>query len=63
MMHAELAWVDKFGFYIVYDTINSKYNTLRVDFPREVDGDRDARSLMTMAAHLAWESDRPVPTL
>lgn len=58
MTYAELAWVDRFGFYISYDTINAKSNALRVPFPREVEEDRDARSLLTMTAHLAWEKDR-----
>jgi len=58
MTYAELAWVDRFGFYISYSTINSHNNTLRIPFPREAEEDRDARSLLTMTAHLAWESDR-----
>jgi len=34
MTRAELAWVDHLGFYIVYDTINAKQNTLQVAIPR-----------------------------
>ena len=64
MTYAQLSWVDCLGFYISYDTIHSKNNVLRVSFPREAEEDRDARSLLTMAAHLAWEHDRnTVPTI
>ena len=64
MVHAELSWVDRFGFYVTYDTVDKKGNILRVAFPREVEEDMEARSLLTMAAHLAWESERnAVPSL
>lgn len=64
MVYAELSWVDRLGFYISYETIHSKNNVLRIAFPRPVEEDRDARSLLTMMAHWAWESDRnAVPTL
>lgn len=76
MTRAELALVDRLGFYIVYDTISAKPNTLRVaskvsacvklsmnfefHLLREVEVDGDARSLFTMAAYKVWEIYRTV---
>lgn len=51
-------WIDRLGMYIDYYTVSGEHSTLRVAFPRVVEDDRDARSIITMTAQLAWERDR-----
>lgn len=61
-MKCELQWIDRLGMYFKYkkeeDDGSESSHTLRVPFPRVVEDERDARSIMTMAAHLAWEKER-----
>ncbi|GMH35119.1 hypothetical protein BSKO_02987 [Bryopsis sp. KO-2023] len=58
LSYAELMWIDRLGMYIDYYTDSGEHSTLRVPFPRPVEDERDARSIITMTAQLAWERDR-----
>lgn len=65
--HAEglISWVDRLGFDLqlhvgkagqALDKVNTKL--VRVAFPREAIDEQDCRSLLTMMAQTAWESER-----
>jgi hypothetical protein len=59
MYYAELLWMDRFGAYIKAVGQDGSSTTLRVPFFREVDDERDVRSMLTMLAQVAWEAERP----
>lgn len=59
MYYAELLWLDRFGAYIKAVGQDGGSTTLRVPFFREVDDERDVRSMLTMLAQVAWEAERP----
>lgn len=67
MQYCELLWLDHLGMYVRAEA-QGKDDTLvvRVPFYRPVLDDRDARSVITMAAQNAWESERnyvpPLPS-
>jgi hypothetical protein len=58
MLYAELLWVDRLGLYIRAELLEQPPSVVRVPFYRPVLDERDARSVMTMAAQLAWEQVR-----
>jgi len=61
MNYAELLWVDRLGMYVRVEAANHLDGLViaRVPFYRPVLDERDARSVITMAAQLAWEEERP----
>ena len=61
MSYAELVWVDRLGMYVrtEADSESPSSTVVRVPFFRPVVDVRDVRSVITMAAQLAWEGDRP----
>lgn len=64
MVYAELVWVDRLGMYVRTEVEGRDPSIVRVPFYRPVLDERDARSVITMAAQIAWEADRayvPVP--
>jgi len=64
MLYAELVWVDRLGMYVRTEVEGHDEAVVRVPFYRPVIDERDARSVITMAAQIAWESERtytPVP--
>ncbi len=64
MQYAELLWVDRLGMYISCTMIGQEPTIIRVPFYRPVLDERDARSVITMSAQIAWEDDRKyVPSL
>jgi hypothetical protein len=82
MLYAELLWVDRLGVYVQAEVAveaggggggaadgatASEPALVRVPFQRPVLDERDARSALTMAAQIAWESERsyvpPVPSI
>lgn len=67
MQYAELLWLDRLGMYIRCELLGREPQIVRVPFMRPVIDDRDARSVITMAAQLAWEKDRsytpPLPSI
>ena len=67
MSYAELLWVDYLGMYIRTEVNGSEPEVVRVPFYRPVLDERDARSVITMAAQIAWERERsytpPVPSI
>jgi hypothetical protein len=67
MAYAELLWLDRLGMYIRSEVIGRAPEVVRVPFYRPVLDERDARSVITMAAQLAWESERsyvpPLPAI
>lgn len=63
---AELLWIDKQGVYLSVTTNEDSTATIaRVTFHRPVLDERDARSVLTLLAQVAWERERnyipPVP--
>lgn len=67
MAYAELLWVDRLGVYVLSELAgggdasgngSGGASVVRVPFLRPVLDERDARSAITMAAQLAWESER-----
>lgn len=66
MEYVELLWIDYMGMYVRAEVTGSEPTVVRVPFYRPVIDDRDVRSVVTMAAQLAWEKDRnykpPVPS-
>lgn len=58
MVYAELLWLDRLGMYIRSEVAGSAPAVVRVPFYRPVLDERDARSVITMAAQIAWERDR-----
>lgn len=67
MAYAELLWLDRLGMYIRSEVAGRAPEVVRVPFYRPVLDERDARSVITMAAQLAWESERdyipPLPAI
>ena len=67
MAYAELLWLDRLGMYIRSEVAGGQHQVVRVPFYRPVLDERDARSVITMAAQLAWESERsyvpPLPAI
>lgn len=67
MSYAELLWVDYLGMYIRAEVDGGEPQVVRVPFYRPVLDERDARSVITMAAQIAWERERaytpPVPSI
>ncbi|KAI8463347.1 MAG: glutamyl-tRNA reductase binding protein [Monoraphidium minutum] len=67
MAYAELLWLDRLGMYIRSEVAGGAPEVVRVPFYRPVIDERDARSVITMAAQLAWESERcyvpPLPAI
>lgn len=64
MYIAELLWVDTLGVYVRVAGNNQEDSIARVQFHRPVTDVRDARSVLTLLAQVAWERDRkyvPVP--
>ncbi|MEW5298625.1 MAG: hypothetical protein WDW36_001722 [Sanguina aurantia] len=63
MSYAELLWVDRLGMYVRIELSDSSLapQVIRVPFYRPVLDERDARSVITMAAQIAWERDRSLP--
>uniref|UniRef100_A0A7S0RU71 DUF2470 domain-containing protein n=1 Tax=Chlamydomonas leiostraca TaxID=1034604 RepID=A0A7S0RU71_9CHLO len=61
MSYAELLWVDRLGMWVRVEAAGhgDGPHVVRVPFYRSVLDERDARSVITMAAQLAWENDRP----
>ena len=61
MSYAELLWVDHLGMYVRLETEGHPDGPMvaRVPFYRPVLDERDARSVITMAAQIAWEEERP----
>eukprot|EP00850_Spirogloea_muscicola_P009085 SM000050S17010 [mRNA] locus=s50:324007:325418:- [translate_table: standard] len=56
---ASMTWVDRLGIDMqVLLRDSQKIQEVRVPFMREVTDDRDARSVLTMMAQLAWEKER-----
>lgn len=56
---ASLTWMDKFGFDLrVLPRYDQQLREVRVKFPRQVTDERDARSVFTMMAQVAWESEK-----
>jgi hypothetical protein len=66
MAYAELLWLDRLGMYIRSEVAGRGPEVVRVPFYRPVLDERDARSVITMAAQIAWEAERsytpPVPS-
>lgn len=66
MEYVELLWLDSLGMYVRAEVAGREPTIVRVPFYRPVIDDRDVRSVITMAAQLAWEKDRnyvpPVPS-
>ena len=61
MAYAELLWLDRLGMYIrseVAGEDGGAPRVVRVPFYRAVLDERDARSVITMAAQIAWEGER-----
>ena len=63
---SQMLWVDKLGVYLsVVSSQNSTPCVARVTFQRQVLDERDARSVLTLLAQVAWERERnyipPVP--
>ncbi|GLC42636.1 hypothetical protein PLESTB_001122100 [Pleodorina starrii] len=67
MSYAELLWVDYLGMYIRTEVNGAEPLVVRVPFYRPVLDERDARSVITMAAQIAWERERsytpPIPSI
>ena len=64
MAYAELLWLDRLGMYIRAEVAGGPPQVVRVPFYRPVLDERDARSVVTMAAQIAWEAERSyVPPL
>ncbi|GLI59361.1 hypothetical protein VaNZ11_001125 [Volvox africanus] len=67
MSYAELLWVDYLGMYIRTEVTGKEPEVVRVPFYRPVLDERDARSVITMAAQIAWERERsynpPLPSI
>ncbi|GBG00252.1 hypothetical protein Rsub_12896 [Raphidocelis subcapitata] len=64
MAYAELLWLDRLGMYIRAEVAGGPPQVVRVPFYRPVLDERDARSVITMAAQIAWEAERSyVPPL
>jgi hypothetical protein len=67
MQYAELLWLDRLGMYIRTEALGRPAGVTRVPFYRAVLDERDARSVITMAAQMAWDADRkytpPVPAI
>ncbi|KAG1657366.1 hypothetical protein FOA52_015920 [Chlamydomonas sp. UWO 241] len=66
MQYAELVWVDRLGMYMRTEVEGRDPEVVRVPFYRPVIDERDARSVITMAAQISWEAERsyqpsPVP--
>lgn len=63
MSYAELLWVDRLGMYVRIEMSDGSIEpqVVRVPFYRPVLDERDARSVITMAAQIAWERDRSMP--
>lgn len=60
MAYVELLWVDRLGMYVRTEVEGKEQpSVVRVPFYRAVLDERDARSVITMAAQIAWEADRP----
>lgn len=68
MVYAELVWLDRLGMYVRVEVSADAGGrgasgpaaaVVRVPFYRPVLDERDARSVLTMAAQVAWEKDRP----
>lgn len=58
-MHAaEFLWIDRLGVYMRGETVDGESAIVRHAFTRPAIDELDARSLLTMAAQVAWESDR-----
>lgn len=56
---AELLWIDKQGVYLSVLTASGDAATVcRVTFHRPVLEERDARSVLTLLAQVAWERER-----
>lgn len=58
MVYAELLWMDRLGLYIRSEASGRLPEVVRVPFYRPVIDERDVRSVVTMAAQLAWERTR-----
>lgn len=67
MAYAELLWLDRLGMYIRSEVAGQPPQVVRVPFYRPVLDERDARSVITMAAQIAWEAERtyvpPLPAI
>lgn len=67
MSYAELLWVDHLGMYVRAELAGAAPQVVRIPFYRPVLDERDARSVITMAAQIAWESERnytpPLPSI
>lgn len=59
MLYTELLWVDRLGMYVRTEVEGKQPAVVRVPFYRAVLDERDARSVITMAAQIAWEAERP----
>ncbi|KAJ9511988.1 hypothetical protein QJQ45_004406 [Haematococcus lacustris] len=61
MSYAELLWLDRLGMYVRTEAAGHLAGTtvVRVPFYRAVLDERDARSVLTMAAQVSWERERP----
>ncbi len=61
MGYAELLWIDRLGLYARVEAGEHLPGSVvvRVPFYRPVLDERDARSVLTMASQVAWETDRP----
>ena len=56
---SELLWIDKHGIYLSVVTLDSSIPVVsRVTFHRPVLDERDARSMLTLLAQVAWERER-----
>ena len=58
MYIAELLWVDTLGVYVRVAGNSRQDSVARVQFHRPVTDARDARSMLTLLAQVAWERDR-----
>ena len=58
MYISELLWIDTLGVYVRVAGAGRSDSIVRVQFHRPVTDVRDARSVLTLLAQVAWERDR-----
>ena len=58
MYVAELLWIDTLGVFVRVAGAGKPESVVRVQFHRAVSDYRDARSVLTLLAQVAWERDR-----
>ena len=58
MYVAQLLWIDSLGVYVRVAGSGRPETVVRVQFHRPVTDYRDARSVLTLLAQVAWERDR-----